>query len=554
MLRLLKIRNLALVEELSWELPSGFVSITGETGAGKSVIVGALKFLIGERADRGLVRRGADSATIEAVFQFEKSEELNSFLEGRGVDSCHEGELVLRRSIALEGTGRQFVNGSPCNLALLRDLGERLVDLHGPHDHQSLFSRSHQTFLLDSFSSALTQRNHYFVCRKNLAALIKEEEAMLAESGGVSLLEQLHLEVDEISSAQINLLEEEELLARHRAAAHGKKLLELSALAMGRLSDDDLSTASTLAEAARLVRELARLDPRAEEQLSIMDEISEKLQELIRGLSNYSEKIELDQGELQKIEERLDLLGMLQRKYGPTLQDVIDHGTEARERLNLISTMEERRMQLQEKIKKVSEELLDAAKELSAFRKKGAAKLTTAIVAALGDLGFLQAVFEIALEKLPEGGSDGPEQADFLFAPNPGESKQPLRKIASSGEISRVMLALKSVMAFQDRIPLLVFDEIDANVGGEIASKVGAKMKELGCHHQVLCITHLPQVAAAAASQFVVQKEVESGRTSTRLMVVEGKIREHEIARMLGGTSASALAHAEALLRTTNAS
>ena len=302
MLSSLKIRNLALVEELIWELPSGFVAITGETGAGKSIIVGALKFLIGERADRGLVRRGADSATIEAAFQFKKSDELNSFLEGRGVDPCHEGELILRRSIALEGTGRQFVNGSPCNLTLLRDLGERLVDLHGPHDHQSLFSRSQQTFLLDSFAGALPQRNHYLTCRKNLAALIKEEEVMLAEAGGMNRLEQLRSEVEEINGAQINLSQEEELIARHRAAAHGKRLIELSALATSRLSDDELSATSTLAEAARLLRELARLDPRAEEELHAIDEISEKLQQLIQQLSDYSEKMELDQGELQKME------------------------------------------------------------------------------------------------------------------------------------------------------------------------------------------------------------------------------------------------------------
>lgn len=551
MLRSLKIRNLALVEELLWELPSGFVAITGETGAGKSIIVGALKFLIGERADRGLVRRGADSSTIEAVFCFPKNDalsQLNEFLEEHGVDACEGGELMLRRSIALEGTGRQFVNGSPCNLALLRQLGERLVDLHGPHDHQSLFSRSQQTFLLDSFSGALTQRTHYLSCRKALVTLAKDEEALLAETGGTQLLEQLTREVEEIKAAELNPAEEEELVSRHRAAAQGKRLMELSALVVGRLNDDELSASSILAEVTRLLHDLARLDPRAEEEVQDINAISEQLQELVRRLSDYHEKMELDQGELQKMEERLDLLGTLQRKYGPTIDDVIAHGIKAEERLNLLSNMQERRAELQAKVATARKELLEAATKLSALRKKGAAKLVASITAALGDLGFRQAGFQIDLEKLSEPGADGFEQADFLFAPNPGEAMQPLRMIASSGEISRVMLALKSAMASQDAIPLLVFDEIDANVGGEIASKVGAKMQELARDHQVLCITHLPQVASAAGSQFVVQKEVKEGRTSTTLTLVEGTTREEEVARMLGGTSASALAHAKAML------
>lgn len=551
MLHSLKIRNLALVEELLWELPSGFIAITGETGAGKSIIVGALKFLLGERADRGLIRRGADAATIEASFLFKKGKELddlNHFLEERGLDSCHEGELILRRSIALEGAGRQFVNGSPCNLALLRDLGVHLVDLHGPHDHQSLFSRAEQTLLLDGFSGALTQRSDYLSCRKEVTKLLQEKEALLAETGGEDLLKRLTEEVEEITSAQLDPAQEEELLSRHRAASQGKRLLELSAEILAKLNDDEWSVTATLAEATRSLRELARLDPRVEEELQQMDEISEQLGSVTRWLSDYSETIELDQGALQKMEERLDLLGTLQRKYGPTIQDIIEHGARSEERLELLSTMQERREQLEQKIESARKKLRESAQKLTALRSKGAAKLIATITAVLADLGFRQAGFNIALEKLSEPGPDGYEQADFLFAPNPGEPMQPLRMIASSGEISRVMLALKSAMASQDRIPVLVFDEIDANVGGEIASKVAAKMKELAAHHQVLCITHLPQVAAAAGSQFVVEKNVHDGRTSTSLTFIKEKEREEEIARMLGGASASALAHAKELL------
>lgn len=548
MLRTLKIRNLALVEELAWELPSGFVAVTGETGAGKSIILGALKFLLGERADRGLVRHGADAATIEAVFYFNDAKEINAFLEERGVDPCCEGELILRRSITLEASGRQFVNGSPCNLALLRDLGKRLVDLHGPHDHQSLFSRSEQTFLLDSFSGALSERSFYQDCRREMSRLLQEKEEITTALGGAALLEQLAHEVKEIQEAALEVDEEEALLVRHRAAAHGKRLLELSAMAAARLNEDEMSAITAIAEATRHLRELARLDARAEEELQALSLISEKIEQLTRWLHDYSGAIELDQNEQKQIEERLDLLATLKRKYGGTLAEVIAHGEEAAKRLELLSTSQERLALLDEHIEAVRKKTHQAMRILTKCREQGAKKLTTAIVTALQDLGFRQVGFQILLEPTGEPTAEGGEQADFLFAPNPGEPLQPLRLIASSGEISRLMLALKSAVAHQDRIPLLVFDEIDANVGGEIASKVGVKMRELARDHQVLCITHLPQVAAAAAFQVVVQKEVHAGRTTATLKKVDKKAREEEIARMLGGASQSAFAHARALL------
>lgn len=549
MLQSLKIRNLALVEELVWDLPAGFVTITGETGAGKSIILGALKFLIGERADRGLVRHGATMATLEALFYIPQPKELNQLLEERGVDPCDEGMLILRRSISTEATGRQFVNGSPCNVTLLRELGKRLIDLHGPHDHQSLFSRSEQTLLLDTFSGALTERTHYLDARKKIATLLREEEELLAGVGHEQQKEQWVQELAEIQNANLRLEEEEELVMRHRTASQGKRLSELASLAAARLSEDEVNVASVLAEVTRSIRELVRLDPQMEKELSEVDFLSEQLQGISGRLAHYSESIELDQQELLQLEDRLDLFSKLKRKYGPTLSEVIEHAKRLEERLNSFAHLEEKLASIELRKKEAQQAQQVAMKQLTKSRQEGAKKLMVAITAALIDLGFKQAGFQIALEPLPEPGAHGGEEADFLFAPNPGEPLQPLRMIASSGEVSRVMLALKSAMAHQDRVPLLVFDEIDANVGGEIALRVGAKMQELGKEHQVLCITHLPQVAAAGASQFVVEKEVREGRTSTNLRVVEGKTREKEIARMLGGESNSALAHARELLR-----
>ncbi len=549
MLRSLRIRNLALVEELEWELAAGFTAVTGETGAGKSVILGALKFLLGERADRGVVRSGSPSAGIEAVFSIGSTEEIDSLLEKSGIDPCQEGELILKRTIAAEGAGRQFINGSPCNLAVLKELGTRLVDLHGPHDHQSLFSRREQTLLLDRFSEALPERDAYLACRAATATARRELEELEATSGGEERVSSLQREVNEISSANLSEGEEESLLARYKAASNSRRLIELSAAAVARLEHEEHGALTAIAEAARLVKDLGRLDERAALHLDAMERLSGDFDTLISGLREYAETIEVDAGELQQLEERVNLIATLRRKYGPSLSDVIARGAEASKQLERLEGMTELRAVALRNLEEATAKLGKAAATLGARRLEGAKSLSKRVVAELTDLGVTQAGFDIRLDPQPEPGPDGAEVAEFLFAPNPGEPVQPLRSIASSGEISRVMLALKSALADQDRIPLLVFDEIDANVGGEIATRVADKMRELGESHQVLCITHLPQVAAAASNQFLVIKSVSDGRTGTRLEPVAGEDRITEIARMLGGISDSARSHAATLLQ-----
>jgi len=551
MLRSLRIRNLALVEELEWDLPAGFTAVTGETGAGKSIILGALKFLLGERADRGVVRAGASSAGIEALFSLEETREIDSLLEESGIDPCQDGELILKRTIAAEGsgtTGRQFINGSPCNLSVLKELGTRLVDLHGPHDHQSLFSRREQTLLLDRYCEALPLREVYLERRAEVAAAKRALDELEASAGGVDRIEQLRLEVEEINSANLAEADEEALNARYKAASNSRRLIELSAFAVARLDDEERGASLALSESARMLRELGRLDDRSASHLETLERIMGDLDSLISDLRDYAETIEVDAGELQQLEDRLNLLSTLRRKYGPALSDVIARGSTSSSLLEKLSGYAEMKSTAEKNHSEAQYALQSAAEKLGAKRAQGAGKLAKIVARELADLGFKQAGFEITLEKQEELGPDGGEVAEFLFAPNPGEPVQNLRSIASSGEISRVMLALKSALAAQDRIPLLVFDEIDANVGGEIATKVAAKMRELGSGHQVLCITHLPQVAAAAASQFMVIKSVQEGRTETTLSSVEGSERVSEIARMLGGVSESAKAHAEALI------
>jgi DNA repair protein RecN (Recombination protein N) len=547
----LRIRNLALVEDVLWEPRPGFTAITGETGAGKSVILGALTLLLGERADKSLIRTGADTCSVEAVFEDAADPALAAILEEHGAEPCEDGRLLVKRTLPAEGNGRQFVNGSACTLALLRALGEMLVDLHGPHDHQSLFSRDHQTRLLDQFAASEDLRVEFSEARRSLLRLQEEKNAIL--SGEQALARELDLlthQTSEIESAGIQPGEEDTLLARQRAAANSQRIGELCGQLSAGVSEDESSLTSRLGDLSRLTRELSRLDPAAEPIAAACEVAFSAADDLARAVSHYSSALDSGPANLAEIESRLDVLQTLKRKYGPTVDAVLAFHADAAEKLATLRARTERRDTLDADIAAAEKTVVARGKKLTTARTAAAKKLSERVRDGLKDLGFAKSEFFVALEthEVPVG--HGFETAEFQFSPNPGETARPLRSIASSGEISRVMLALKGALADQDGVPVLIFDEIDANVGGEIAAKVGQKMRELGRSRQVLCITHLPQVAAFAAGQFVVSKEVKDNRTRTQLNETIGSSREEEIARMLGGKSDSAIAHARALLAT----
>ena len=547
----LRIRNLALVEDLAWQPGPGLVAITGETGAGKSLLIGALQLLLGERADKSLIRSGADACTVEAAFETADSRELDAWLEEQGTEPCADGQLFLKRTLSAAGSGRQFVNGSPCTLSVLKALGDRLVDLHGPHDHQSLFSREAQTRVLDAYAGVAAVAGDF-------AAAHRETNRLAGEIEGLRALEQdatLHREMlahaaREIAEAKLSPGEEEEVVARLRAAGNGQRLLELSSqleAALGAEGNGGLRQA--LAEAVRAARELARLDQSAAALNEALGEVATRIADLENDVRRYAEKIDSDPGTLRELEARADLLQALKRKYGGTIEEIVARGEQAAQDLEEIETRGEKIATLEKEASAAAGRAVKLAKALSAARAKAAPALAKAVTAELRELGFLRAGFGVRLEALAEARAQGAEWAEFEFAPNPGEPVKPLRAIASSGEISRVMLALKSVLAGQDGVPLLVFDEIDANVGGEVAVKVGQKMRGLSAAHQVLCITHLPQVAAAAHRQFSVTKEYDGNRTVTAVGELVGTARVAELARMLGGQDTdSARAHARTLL------
>ena len=549
-LTLLRIKNLALVEDLQWQLEPGFIGITGETGAGKSIIIGALQLLLGERADKSLIRTGADVCTVEAVFEGEELARLNAALEEAGVEAC-AGDLILKRTLSTSGANRQFINGSPTTLAVLKSLGDELVDLHGPHDHQSLLSPERQLGLLDAFAHAHDALGEYQKHYRKLQSLVAEHASLsTAESAREQELDLLRHQVNEITAAKLDPAEEEEIESRYKLASNSKRLIELASGAATRLSEADESVLSQLGETQRLLRELEKIDPAVADLSTSHAAAVVELSEVARSLGKYVERLDLDPQQLAALEQRVTLFESLKRKYGGgSIADVIAFGKRAADRLAKIEGRDAELDRLSNEMAAARGALDRAAAALRKLRMKAAPKLSDTVRKNLRDLGFKQSEFEARLTPVAEPRPSGTDALELLFSPNPGEPLKPLRSIASSGEISRLMLAIKSSLAAQDAIPLLVFDEIDANVGGEIANAVGAKMRALASDHQVLCITHLPQVAAAASTHFVVTKEVTAGRTHSALRQVNGKARQEEIARMLGGKTQSALEHAATLLK-----
>lgn len=547
MLALLNIRNLALVDELTWELGPGLVSVTGETGAGKSVIVGALKLVLGGRAEKSLIRSGEDSCTVEAVFELADTAEIDAILADGGLPPAADSQLIIRRTIGASTT-RQFVNDSPVTLALLKRLGERLADLHGPHDHQSLLSTDRQLAMLDAYGGATGHHAAYRECHRAWRAKAAELDTLRhAEQATEQELDLLRHQLREIDDAQLRPDDEHDLEERWRRASNAARLVETTAAATAALSGDE-GVMARLSDLQRLIRDLEKLDPSVTDRVFSLETALVELQDLETTLADYADELDPDPAAAAALEERVNLVESLKRKYGPTLADILARRDAAAARLDAIENRSEKTAALEHELAAARAALDAAGKALSAVRRKTAPRLAKEISGHLKDLGFHQSSFGVTLASLPEPAPQGFEAVEFQFGPNPGEPVMPLRQIASSGEISRVMLAVKSALAAQDATPLMVFDEIDANVGGEVAKAVGLKMAALGQRHQVVAITHFPQVAASAAAHFVVTKEVAAGRTHSRLHSVQGESRVNELVRMLGGGGAQARAMAAAML------
>jgi len=549
----LRIKNLALVPDLTLCLRPGYNVITGETGAGKSIIIGALNLLLGGRADRTLIRAGCDSCSVEAVLVArDRRPARDKFLEDNGLEPCVGGELILKRTFTAAGANRQFINGSPATLQTLAALGRDWVDMHGPHDHQSLLDPARQRDILDAFAGLGGLRGQFAALAGRARELDAEKAALIVDEREYARqLEMLRFQAHEISDAHLQPDEEARQEQEFQRASNAARLLELSQAALNILSEQDGSLLVQAGELGRTLQALQRIDPGAQSLLPAHEQAAAAWRDLQSGLRRYADAIDLDPGRLRQMEERLDLIHSLKRKYGGTLEEVIAFGAEAGRKLQQLEQREAELGRINGERGKLTAELWKVGNQLSAQRRKAVPRLAKAAMKHLADLGFQQSRFDISVntaDSLPPNAVSGLDEIDFQFAPNPGEPARPLRAIASSGEMSRVMLALKTALAEEDEIPVLVFDEIDANVGGETAAAVGEKMRHIARRRQVICITHLPAVAAAAESHFVVAKRVEGGRTVSEITLLDETKRTGEIARMLGGQSEAARRHAEALL------
>ena len=553
MLTTLRIKNLALVADLTLELRPGLNIITGETGAGKSILIGALTLVLGERADRTLIRSGADSCSVEAVFEVGKLQlPLKEFLDENGLEPCEDGQLVLKRAFTGAGANRQFVNGSPTTLQTLGAIGEWLVDIHGPHDHQSLLHPARQLAILDAFGKLQGQREAFAELVRRRAALEAEKAALVVdEKTYAQQLDLLRFQVREITEAKLQPGEEAKVEQDFQRASNSAKLMELSQTALGQLDGEESSLLSQAGALGRTLHELQRVDASASSIIAAHEQVVTALREVQAELSRYADHVDVDPERLGELEERLNLLHTLRRKYGHGLAEVIAFGDDAQRKLTSLESRDEELARINAQLKNIDGELMRAGRELSAARRKLIPRLSNAAVKQLAALGFKQSHFDVAITTatdVSQLSSSGLDEIEFQFAPNVGEPARPLRAIASSGEMARVMLALKTVLAAEDEIPVLVFDEVDANVGGETAHAVGEKMKQIARQRQVLCITHLAPVAAMADAHFVVAKDVKAGRTTTEITLLMGKERVTELARMLGGQGEAARKHAEALL------
>lgn len=573
MLTTLRIKNLALVADLTLEFERGYNVITGETGAGKSILIGALTLVLGERADRTLIRSGTDSCSVEAIFDVSGLKApLATFLDANGLEPCDSGQLVLKRTFNTSGANRQFINGSPTTLSILAAVGEWLVDIHGPHEHQSLLHPLHQLTMLDAFGHLEQEREAFAELLRKRAALEAEKAALIVdEKTYAQQLDLLRFQVNEIAAAQLQPAEEEQLDQEHQRASNAAKLLQLAQTGLELLGDGENSLLTQGGILGRTLQELRRIDSTAAPLLSIHEHGLSAFSELQAELSRYAEKLELDPGRLQQLEERLNLLHTLKRKYGSSVAEILEFGQEAQRKLRALEQREAELARLNGETEALGRDLKNSGQALSARRRKLLGPLSKAVAKELADLGFRQSRFDITLSTLESADEEMPsatqppprtvphgpgprvsfqgfDSIEFQFSPNPGEPLRPLRAIASSGELARVMLALKTVLVTEDKIPVLVFDEVDANVGGETAKTVGEKMLQISGTRQVLCITHLPQVAAPASAHFVANKQTKNGRTISEIALLEKRDRVTEIARMLGGQSDAARRHAEALL------
>ena len=551
MLRELRIRNFAVVENLTVPFAPGFNVLTGETGAGKSILVDAILLLRGARAQTDVIRVDAETATVEAVF--EVSDGAVATLDEAGLP-LEDGEVVIRRELSRSGRHRAFVNDAAVTVGLLERLGDALVQVHGQHEHQRLLEPTRQVDVLDRFADAEPLRERFAALfAKHAEARAELERRRGAARDRAQRQDLLRFQVSELDAARVRVGEDDELRTERRRLQHAERfaagLQEVGSL----LHDDAASATARLARAGRVLSDLGRLDPAFAAPAETLDAARAHVEDTLAAVRGLRDTIVFEPGRLEGIDERLDALTRLKRKYGDSEEALLRFRADAAAELDRLERHEELLAEDERRLAELEAEMVSAARALGAARREAAAKLGPRVQRELRQLGMDRAAFEVATIDLAAGdwGLRGAERVEFRFTANPDEPNRPLARIASGGELARTMLALQVVLSGDDDAPTMVFDEVDAGIGGRAASVVGDKLAALGGSRQVLCVTHLAPIAALADQHVRVAKSVRGGRTRATTAVIAGGERAAEIARMLGGdaSGAAALDHARALLR-----
>lgn len=552
MLQSLRIRNLALLDEVELEFEGGFTAVTGETGAGKSILLGALSLLAGARADKTIIRQGAAACEVEAALFFADARKLDAALEALDLPPCDDGVLILKRSVPREKAPRISVNGSLATLTSLQELGELWIDFHGPGEPRRLLKEGCQRELLDLFARNEAARGKYASHHRAWRGLVDEKQRLLgAEKLSADQIDYLRAQLAKIDELELT---HDAIAALERDFARQQSAQEIMQLASGisnGLSGDD-GLLGRLAALLREARQLESFDASSKALADRLQSVSVELGDLDAEFATLAGSLNFDPEQAGELQAKMNAWLDLKRKHGAKIEAVIAARDEMRRRLEMQSDVEGSLAKLDRQIVEAEKAAKKAAAELRATREKAGASLEKSAAKVIVQLGFKKADFRVRLVTLPELNVHGDCAVEFLFSPNVGEAPLPLSRIASSGELARVMLALKSVLAATDDVPLLVFDEVDANVGGEIGRIVGEKMADIAEKHQVLCVTHLPQVAAQAANHLVVNKDQSGERATVAIEPIHANRRQRvgELARMLGDRNAkSALAHAEELLK-----
>jgi DNA repair protein RecN (Recombination protein N) len=553
LLQEITVKNLALIEEIHLDFSPSFNVLTGETGAGKSIIIDSLGLALGGRFSAEMIRSGAETAIVDAAFLIGNRPELQEYLAGIGIQVGPDNMLIIQREISNTGKNRCRVNGQLVTVLSLTKIGEFLIDIHGQHEHQSLLFSEKQLELLDQYAGATCMRLH-----KETAQVFKEWQTLdnefhtlqQNEADLARKVELLKFQINEIDQAQLVIGEDEDLLKERAVLSASERLYQAATESYKALYDNSNGNAAVelLGTAERTLAQVAVVDPRLESILETLREAACQAEEVSRELRSYQEQIQFDPARLAEIDARLDELTRLKRKYGTnSIGEILLLAERSQQELSGIAHREERSAELEGELAKFKSRLAEMAEALSQERQMAAEKLEQAIMAQLNDLNMAQTRFKINLTQIEtssgidyhgktvEVGSSGVDKIEYLVAPNPGEGLKPMTKIASGGELSRIMLALKSILAELDAIPTMVFDEIDVGIGGRTAQAVAEKILLIGQSRQVLCVTHLPQIASLARRHFYIEKQVIQNRTEVSVRELSMNERVEELARMLGG-------------------